>query len=341
MIKNIAVIKYLLALAFCILHVSSFAQKSKNQEIDSIDFYLSIPDYEQAIVHLDKAIEKNPSASLLAVRGMSRLEIGEYEDALEDFRRSLALNPSSDTALYNMGYVHYLKGDFDSSIIYYDSALLINENNLYYLIARGDSFLELDNFNLAEVDYRKAISIDYESDLGYYGMAMVHYFSDQYDSAKYYLSLALTYDPFDSDYYAQRAMCKYILDEEESALKDLNMALNIDGVNIDARSLRATLYLDNNMTEEALLDLNVGLKYDSLNTEMLEERGDIHLRNTDYEAALLDFSRLLSTSPENDFYYTIRDCAFSTRDIMKMPRHALQMQFHKMTKMNSTSFTRA
>ena len=80
--------------------------------------------------------------------------------------QSLKLNPKNDTSYYNIGYVYYLQDQYELSINYYDSALMYNKDNIYYLIARGNSFLEFDNFNLALLDYRKVITIDAETDQG-------------------------------------------------------------------------------------------------------------------------------------------------------------------------------
>ena len=279
-------------------------------EIDSASYYIALGDFKKTIHFLDEEINKNPSSELFISRGLAKIETNNLNEALLDLKQSLKLNPQNDTSYYNIGYIFYLQEKYIESVNYYDSALIYNGENIYYLIARGNSFLELDNFNLALKDYRKVISLDPEADLGHYGIAMCHFYTENYDSAKYYLSFALTFDPFDPDYYYQRALCKYLEEDYEGALKDFNFSIDIDPDNVEARFSRARLYIDYGFLEDALEDLNYALIEDSLNIELINERGNLLLNTGNYALAVEDFTSLINSDDLIDVAYYNRGLSY-------------------------------
>jgi tetratricopeptide (TPR) repeat protein len=300
-------------LVFFCFEVSAQSKK-KASSMDSVSYYLSNQQFEKAVLILNAEISENPTADRLITRGLAKIELNNLNGALMDLQSSLNTLPKNDTAYYNIGYIHYLQGNYQKSIDYYDSALLYNDNSTYYLIARGDAFLELDNFNLALKDYRQVIALDDEADLGYYGIAMCHFFSDEYDSAKYYLSFAINLDPFDADYYYQRAMCKYILEQEDKLLNDLDLAIDIDAEFVEAKLLRAQIYAENELWDEALTDLNEAYALDSLNIEILQDRGNALINLGEYQKAYRDFNSILLLDKSNEVAYFNRALALLSLD---------------------------
>jgi tetratricopeptide (TPR) repeat protein len=289
------VTKYFILGFITCIYIGAFGQsKKKASPIDSVSYYLSSQQFDKAIVLLDLQVSQNPKADQYVTRGLAKMELNNLEGALTDFQSSLRLMPKNDTAYYNIGYVHYLQGNYQLSVDYFDSALLYNHNNSFYLTARGGSFLEMENFNLAFKDYRQVIDLDEQADPGFYGMAMCHFFTDAYDSARYYLSYAIDIDPFDEDYYYQRALCKYVVEDVENALNDLDLALDIDPEFADAKLLRAQIYAENELFDEALSDLNEAYTSDSSNYEILRDRGNILLNLAEYQKAYLDFNAMLA-----------------------------------------------
>ena len=116
--------------------IASYGHPSEDfAKQDSLDYYLDLGEFENAVHFLDNEILKNPSADLYISRGLAKIETYDLEGALLDLRQSLDLNPKNDTSYYNIGYVYYLQDQYERSINYYDSALMYNEDNIYYLIA--------------------------------------------------------------------------------------------------------------------------------------------------------------------------------------------------------------
>ena len=293
-----------------IFSFTTFAQKKKDAAgIDSASFYIEKSEFSKALPFLDKQINANPNADLFLTRALTKIELSDFQGAIQDLKQCLNLEDDNDTVYYNLGYIYYLTGDYIESVNYYDSALLLNPDNTYYLTARGDSFLELDNYNLALNDYRKVISLDSEADLGYYGIALCHYYSENYDSARYYLSIAISLDPFDADYFYQRGSCKYILSDDEGAIKDLIMAVDNDPTFIAPMQLLAEIYMENDLYDDALTYLNAALKIDTADLQMMNQRGQILLTTGQYDGALSDFNTIVGSGVIDDAIYYNRGMA--------------------------------
>ena len=57
---------------------------------------VEIEDYEEAIADLDKAIKLNPkNAGAYCGRGFSKSQIGDYRGALADFKKVIKLDPKN------------------------------------------------------------------------------------------------------------------------------------------------------------------------------------------------------------------------------------------------------
>jgi tetratricopeptide (TPR) repeat protein len=323
-------VRKLLIFAILIFHCYYlYGQETTNvSPNDSVGYYLSNLQLEKAIELLDRKIDEKASADIYLTRALVKIELESYESAMADLRSSLRMMPGNDTAYYNIGYIMYLQGAFEKSIEYYDSALTYNANNPFYLSARGDSFLELDKLNLAMADYQMVSAVDSLADLGYYGIAMCHFFSEEYDSARYYLSFAVSIDPFDPDYFYQRAMCKYLLGEDGSSLDDLNYALDIDPGFFEAWVLSAQIYLENDMPDDALAALNEALFLDNSDMDVLQERASLLIDYGDYQQAYDDYNIVLSQEADNDIAYFNRGLAAFSWVMPKEHWQILTKRFH-------------
>lgn len=73
--------------------------------------YLNLAEYDNAREDLNKAIEMEPyNASAYHSRGRVLYELKEYENAVSDFQRSLELNPKNEVAFFNLGMAFYRMG---------------------------------------------------------------------------------------------------------------------------------------------------------------------------------------------------------------------------------------
>ena len=68
----------------------------------------------------------------LYIEGLKQKTLGNTDDAIKVFSRCLEIDPRSSATLYEMANIHISKGDFQSSMVLLEKAILINPNNQYY-----------------------------------------------------------------------------------------------------------------------------------------------------------------------------------------------------------------
>jgi len=103
------------------------------------DIYYEKSNYKQAILDLSHAIEVKPYDDMRVVvvhykRGLAYAQEGNYDYAISDLNKVIALDSQHVDAYYNLGLINDYKGDLDGAISNYSKGLEIDPNNgsIYY-----------------------------------------------------------------------------------------------------------------------------------------------------------------------------------------------------------------
>lgn len=80
--------------------------------------------YREAVAFLDSEIERLPNQPmLLCDRGHYRVNMRQFELALDDLERAAALAPDSEDVWYHMGLAHWMRGEFEEALPAFQRAL--------------------------------------------------------------------------------------------------------------------------------------------------------------------------------------------------------------------------
>jgi len=137
-------------------------QLNKNQEIPEKLLKralkrLELDDYQGAINDLDKAIEIKPDyAEAYFRRGMTYKTNGTRNKAITDFKRAIFFNLNSFELYYNLSYLLHK----EERCLTLDLALLLNPDSYEALITRGLQRYEIKDFGGAVSDFEKAIQVN-------------------------------------------------------------------------------------------------------------------------------------------------------------------------------------
>jgi len=93
-------------------------------------------------------------------RGLSYLNLEQYERAIVDFDRAIALDPSFAPAYTNKGNALSHYGRFEEGIDNYTESLKLDGNSVWALTNRGVAFIELGLYDQAITDCSKTIALD-------------------------------------------------------------------------------------------------------------------------------------------------------------------------------------
>jgi tetratricopeptide (TPR) repeat protein len=92
--------------------------------------------------------------------GFALAHKGWFDEAIENFRKAIQLNPNYTAALINLGNALAAKGRFDEAIENYRKAIQINPNYTAALNDLGNALAAKGRFNEAIKNYRQAIQIN-------------------------------------------------------------------------------------------------------------------------------------------------------------------------------------
>jgi tetratricopeptide (TPR) repeat protein len=151
----------------------------------------------KAIAACDRVIakggpNKDDLARVFYQRGMKHRNNGQFDQAIGDFTRAIALRPKYTWAYVARGHAYAFKKDFpnafadqekairmeptevtytgramdlteagayERAVADLNEALRINGKYFYALLARGDAYLKMREFAKAETDYRAALEV--------------------------------------------------------------------------------------------------------------------------------------------------------------------------------------
>lgn len=103
--------------------------------------YVSMRDYENALVEFSRAIELTPSyAVAYANRGVTFMQQRKYNKALDDLKKAVELSPRDKNIHYNLTALYALQGHKDRAFDSLDQALKLGFNQ--YDVLRSDPDLQ-------------------------------------------------------------------------------------------------------------------------------------------------------------------------------------------------------
>ncbi|OQX83815.1 MAG: hypothetical protein B6D63_05615 [Candidatus Latescibacteria bacterium 4484_7] len=117
--------------------------------------------YEKALELFKKAIELDPEFTEgYNNLGLTYTEIQEEEKATEAFKKAIELNPDLAATYNNLGYVFYRLGSYEEAIEMYNEAIGKSKDNSSAYTNLGNAYYKLDRTDEAIEAWKKALEID-------------------------------------------------------------------------------------------------------------------------------------------------------------------------------------
>lgn len=218
---------------------------------------------EEALEYLNKELEDNPNNGYaLAWIATVRKYQEEYGRALTAVDLALKYIPKKDKQYMAFAYtvrseVYVGLGEKDKALADLSSAIKETPDDADVYEKRANLYYYMDKYDLADKDYRKIISIDPGSVMGYMGIGRNANAEKRYDDAieqfNYVTRLASDY----SSGYSFRADSYAGLKQYDKAIDDIIKALDIDGDN-------KAFHLMQQVADSAMVPLVAKLKVQSV-----------------------------------------------------------------------------
>jgi tetratricopeptide (TPR) repeat protein len=136
---------------------------------------VDIGDFQEAINDYTKAIELNPNFALFYYnRGNAYSDKRDLENAIKDYDKVIELNPDNADAYNNRGIAYKDKGDFEKAIKDYDKVIELNPDDADAYNNRGSAYNEKGDHELAIKAYDKAIELNPNYTVAYYNRGIAY-----------------------------------------------------------------------------------------------------------------------------------------------------------------------
>ncbi len=271
---------------------------------------LSLDDYKGAEADCTSALERNKfKTEAYKLRGFARQQMGLDSLAIEDYNTGLLTNPYDRYFLYYKGVAQTQAekyADADSTF-----ALLLRNHPKFDegVAARGRLYLLEGDTVKALQDADRAISLNRTLLNPWLMKAQI--FADRRDwtEAQKNMDEAILIRPDQPDFYINRAYLRYNDDNFFGAMADYNYALQIDPSYIPALFNRALLRLEVKDLERSAEDFSAVLDLEPRNFHALYNRGLVNLELGHHNKALADFKAIATQYPRfYPVYYAIAEC---------------------------------
>ncbi len=190
---------------------------------------LDIGDYQGAVDDYTRALQidgNQPTA--YNNRGLAKFQIGDFAGAISDYTRSLELNDNESVVYFNRGFARYNQGDYTGAIGDYTESILKAPEQTGAYFYRGEAYGRLGNYQQAAEDYTRAIQLNPQDAVAYNNRGLARYNQADYAGAIADYTEALRLKPDDAVAYLNRGVARSAGTDYHGAIEDFTQALSLN-----------------------------------------------------------------------------------------------------------------
>ena len=181
--------------------------------------------YSDAIADYSKAIAADPTyAPAYCNRGIALYMLGKPQEAIADFTKTITLDPSNAPAYNNRGLALDKQGKQQESIAEYAKAIEIDPTYALAYYNRGIALANLHRNEVAIVDYTRAIGLDPQSARAYNNRGVAFDDLGKHPEAIADLKHAISIKPDYPNAHINLAFVFFCGGETKECLAELNIA---------------------------------------------------------------------------------------------------------------------
>lgn len=187
-------------------------------------------EFAEAITHFDRAVElypDDPQTTALRSRGIAYTGLKDYDRALRDFNRALAVNPVNPDVYHHRGNLYRERNDLAAALRDWERAIAINPGFTDAYVNRGVARYIRGEVEPARADFSRAVELNPESEPGHYNLAIVLEELGEDEAALESFTRAIGINPKKAEAYSRRARIYDRLGLTEAAEADRRMVLRL------------------------------------------------------------------------------------------------------------------
>ncbi|MHA1115893.1 MAG: tetratricopeptide repeat protein [Candidatus Heimdallarchaeaceae archaeon] len=233
--------------------------------------------------------DDKPNLNLELAKQMMEQQL--YEEALSILEKGLKENPSNKDFLWLKAKILFITGKFNETIETLSSLILLEKSNAKAYELMGETYRCLNNLEVAEEYYQKALELDSNSFVSWLGKGKIAYHKGEFQTAILCFKTFVQENVERSDIWHLLAKAYKSVNNELEAIDSYNMAIDFDPLNkelyeelgdiyfeLGHKDIAKEKYLQALQVEEKTRDINISL-YLKVIKILLEENQNLRAFN--------------------------------------------------------------
>lgn len=167
-------------------------------------------------------------------KGISSYILGQYEEAIEHFKKTLAIGSNHELAWFYNGISQFKCKRYEESIESYKRALEIEPNDKQIWFYKGISFFKMKKYEKSVECYEKVLEIDPKDSQTWIYKGISYHLLKKYNFAVDCFDKIIEYDPLDINAWNKKGIVFYDLGQYQKVIECCVKVLNIEPFNKQA-----------------------------------------------------------------------------------------------------------
>ena len=167
--------------------------------------YYGLKKYDEALIFCEASIAFHPTAEDYCLRGMIYSKINEVEEAAEDYRKAIDLEPSYKEAYYELGKLQFENNQFESAVSSLNKAEELGAHSVELYLVLAESYIQVKNFPAAINSLKEIEKKEPENKKMLEDMGIAYFGQESYSEATDYFAKRIGYktsNPYLAMYHA-------------------------------------------------------------------------------------------------------------------------------------------
>ncbi len=262
--------------------------------------YENLGSFDKTLEYLGKALEVNPNNDLAIYEAAYCFDLLSLtEEGIAFFQRLIDRNPYSTEAWFNLGVSYINAGLYEKALEALEYSLAIDYEHEHSWFHKGYTLSLLNRHNEAIGAYKESIAIDETDAMKHYYIGECHEKLDDYYHARQWYLKSVQIDPDLADAWVGMAVCENETGSPEEAVNYLEKGLTIDPDNVNYLCLMANTCFSTGEHQKAVESYEKAILSDPGDEETWFEYAEALLKVNKQELAHEVMSRGLETLPDH------------------------------------------
>lgn len=291
-------------------------------------YFASKANHQKALFYFKKAAQFYEDSDLYYRIGVLYVITGDYQKALDNFKKSYLLNQNDVETIKHLAELYYRFGDFDNSLKYYKYLLETAKSRAEILLSIGEIYYRKQEYPEALKYYKEALNSSLTPDMTkivYVNLGNLYSALEDYENAIDNYNKALEFDKLDVNIYYNIGILNLKQNNYFSALENFKKAVQVTPSNIELNLLVARTYLLMNQRNNAIITYSRIIEQFPHEVMPYFELATLYYKLSKYKDAQYYYNKILALEPPQDILYKVYLNLGVIADTLKEYDNALQL----------------